>query len=297
MEYPFVTIIIPTYHEWPLLKLCIEALEKQSYPKEHFEVLIVNNDPADAPPADFELPGNMRLLNESKTGSYAARNKALSEAKGEMVAFTDSDCIPDRDWITNGVAYLQAHPECSRIAGRITIYYKGKRPTPAELYNTLYAFPQQSYVQKSGACVTANLFTYKKVMDSVGWFDDRLYSCGDLEWGRAAARAGYPIHYVANVMVAHPARNFAELRKKERRVGGGIGIKLRGQGTMSAVKKSLHFLNGFRPRIAEVKFVMKNGNELGPYAKLKVLLMRHYLLNLRLLESIKVQLGKTPNRA
>src|SRR5215217_5319918 len=111
-----VSIIIPTYHDWARLELCIEAIKSQSYPAHLIEVIIVNNDPDDSPPEMFKIEPNIKLISESKPGSYAARNTALENISGEIVAFTDSDCIPDIDWISNAAAYFDKNPDVTRIA-------------------------------------------------------------------------------------------------------------------------------------------------------------------------------------
>ncbi len=216
-------------------------------------------------------------------------------AKGEIIGFTDSDCIPIKDWIHNAVSHFLANPSCKRIAGHIAIFYKNQVPTPAELYNTLYSFPQKTHVQKSGTSVTGNLFVYKEVFDKVGLFDEKQLSLGDLLWGRKAQRAGNTIHFVSDVRVKHPARDFRQLVIKEKRVGGGKATREKGR--KKVMPYLLDLLNGCRPRIAEVKFVFRNGKELDFVQKCTVLLIRHYLLNIRTLEQMRVNMGKEPNRA
>ena len=115
MKRPFVSVIIPTFHDWNRLQSVIDALKKQTYPKDHLEVIIINNDPEDSPP-ELDLPDNFRIISESKPGSYAARNKGISAAKGEILAFTDSDCIPYPDWIEQAVKLLMAGAQ--RVAGK-----------------------------------------------------------------------------------------------------------------------------------------------------------------------------------
>jgi glycosyltransferase involved in cell wall biosynthesis len=296
MQQGYVSIIIPTYKDWARLALCVKALAQQTYPVELFEVVIVNNNPNDRVPENFWLPGNCTIIAEKKTGSYAARNAALQIAKGEIIAFTDSDCIPDKDWIRNAVAYLRGHESCSRIAGHIAIFSDSPRATLGDKYEMLYAFPQEMYTQKYKAGVTGNMFTYRKVFDAVGPFNEKLFSAGDLAWGKAAHLAGYPVHYVENVVVKHPARSLKELIKKEKRVGGGTGMAAREKAVLFSYL--INLINGFRPRISEIKYVYKQQDKgLNVIDKIKVLFLRHYLLNVRAFEKLRVHMGKEPNRA
>lgn len=294
MQRDYVSIIIPTYKDWARLSLCVAALSKQTYPAGLFEVLIVNNDPDEEAPANFWLPANGKIMAEKKPGSYAARNAALKAAKGEIIGFTDSDCIPDENWIKNAVAYLRKNESCSRIAGHISMFPGSANTTIGDKYEMIYAFPQKMYTERYKAGVTGNMFTYRKVFDAVGPFDEKLFSAGDLTWGKMAHLAGYFVHYVENVIVHHPARSVKELIRKERRVGGGGGMNAR----KTAVRFS-HFvelLNGFRPRIAEIRYLYNQDTDLNAIDKIKVLFLRHYLLNVRAFEKLRVHMGKKPNR-
>jgi cellulose synthase/poly-beta-1,6-N-acetylglucosamine synthase-like glycosyltransferase len=222
-EANFISVIIPSYHDWSRLQLCLDALDKQSYPQELYEIIAVNNDPADKAPNSFILPGNCTLLEEGRPGSYAARNAALAIAKGEIIAFTDSDCIPDEKWLTHAAERLQHGAE--RIAGRVELFFKSDKLTLAEIYEKAFAFDQELNAKRGGS-VTANMITWRKHFDAVGWFNDSLMSGGDNEWGWRAKDLGIPIQYAPDVVVKHPARNSirAILQKKRRVAGGAVNI-------------------------------------------------------------------------
>jgi glycosyltransferase involved in cell wall biosynthesis len=81
------------------LERCLAALTEQDYPRDGFEVLAVDNNSTDGSAAILARAGGIRALTETKQGSYAARNRALREARGELLAFTDSDCAPDPGWL------------------------------------------------------------------------------------------------------------------------------------------------------------------------------------------------------
>lgn len=215
---PFVSVIIPTYHDWDRLKLCLEALAQQSYPEEKFEVLVVNNDPDDRPPS-LEIHAHARLLGESKPGSYAARNSAVRLARGELFAFTDSDCLPTRDWLQTAVKYLQAGTD--RVAGHIEVFNKSERRTLGGAYESVFAFNQERNAE-SGTSVTANFACWRHCFDRVGLFNEDMLSGGDVEWNLRANAAGLTIQYAAEATVLHPAReSLKELFQKRKRLAGG----------------------------------------------------------------------------
>ncbi|MCU7548266.1 glycosyltransferase family 2 protein [Chitinophagaceae bacterium LB-8] len=290
--FKYVSIIIPTYREWHLLVKCIHALNAQSYPSESFEVIIVNNDPNDAIPKDLVLPQNFKIIDESKPGSYAARNTALKMAKGEIIGFTDSDCIVDKNWIKNAVDYLQENANCDRVAGSIQIIQKSAKPTVIEKYNQLYAFPQKWLIENGGGSVTANLFVHKYVFDKIGGFDESLMSMGDKFWGMKAQKAGFNIHFVENVIVHHPARNLAELIKKEKRHGGAVQKDPK----KKRLKLFIDFAYQFRPRVSGMRFMLGKRVGVRIIDRVTIPFLRHYLLLVRSYEALRVQLGKAPNR-
>ncbi len=296
MESILVSIIIPTYYDWARLTLCLKALAGQSFAQEQFEIIVVNNDPADQTPAGFECAANCQIISEAKPGSYAARNAALKLAKGKIIGFTDSDCIPDKDWIKNAVNYFDTNSLCSRIAGKISIFFQGATPTKAELYDSLYAFNQKEYVINSGTSVTANLFTYKYIFDKVGYFKEDLMSGGDFSWGTTAQENGYNIHYAENVIVYHPGRQtLQELIKKEKRIGGAQAIFLKNNG--NKVSNFLYFLRELRPRLTTIRSLYRNSDGLSFSDKFYMYMFRQYLLSVRAYEKFRVQNGKKANRS
>jgi cellulose synthase/poly-beta-1,6-N-acetylglucosamine synthase-like glycosyltransferase len=293
MEEKYVSIIVPAYRDWERLSLCVAALSVQTYPKDKFEVIMVNNDPNDKVPKDFWLPDNFQIITEATPGSYAARNAALKIAKGEVIAFTDSDCIPDKNWIKNAIDYFNKNKSISRIAGNVTVFPKSSSPTVAEKYDRLYAFRQKRYVSSWGTCVTANMITYKKVFDQIGFFDGTKMTWEDINWGIRANNAGFKMDFVENVVVNHPARNLKELIKKERRLGGN-NVVLKNKQSRSSI--FLKFLNDIRPRIGDFKFIYSQGKGLNAIDKINVLILRRFLLSIRAYENLRVQMGKKPNR-
>ncbi len=221
---PFVSVIVPVYNDPERLAMCLTALQKQTHAKDSYEVIVVDNgsvEPIDPVVARFP---QVAALRETRPGSFAARNLGLSVAKGEVIGFTDADCIPAVDWIETGVARLASAPGCGLIAGRVDLFFKNPaRPTAAELYDmVMIGLPQQQFAEEYHFGATANVFTTRSVIDRVGPFDASLKSGGDNEWGRRVFAAGLPVVYADEVRVSHPARDSVrEMIRKVVRVTGG----------------------------------------------------------------------------
>lgn len=295
LDQPFVSIVIPTYKDWNRLLMCIAALKNQTYPADAFEVIIVNNDPADRPPVKVlnALPANFQLIDESKSGSYAARNAALKRVKGRFIGFTDSDCIPDKNWITNAVDLFHSKG-CSRIAGKIELFFEDSlKPTSAELYEAVYAFKQDEVVAKLNSGVTGNMFTKMEVISEVGSFNENLLSGGDHEWSGRAEAKGHKIVYAENVLIFHPARkHLKDLVKKTKRIAGG-GTDFR---NANLLRKIWIYVSILRPRLSSIIKIEKNGANFTLSQKLTVFLVRNYLEHVSRLEKMLVSFGKPSNR-
>ncbi len=249
----FFSIIIPTYKDWDQLRFCLDALCKQSYPKTSFEVIVVNNNPASVCP--YNLPANnIRIVNEEKPGSYAARNKGIKHAKGLVLAFTDSDCIPDNNWIFNAAKKFAENKTLARLAGKVDIYKTTKTPDSIYYYQRLFSMKQKSYVEKNGFGVTANLFVRKEVFDQVGLFREKLYSGGDDEWGKRATENGINISYCDQVVIFHPSRSSLQqlLKKKQRTTGGIYELRIK---RLDKLQKSKEVLRRFIPPVNQIKVI------------------------------------------
>lgn len=240
-----VSIIIPTYKDWNRLALCLESLTAQTYDSKWYEIIVVNNCIADTVPAGYLLPKNCLVITEEKPGLYAARNAGIRIA-GKILGFTDSDCIPDINWISNAMSAFESDPECYRIAGQIRLYYKSHKLTNAELYEQVYPYKQDMFLEQGGIGVTANMFAYKLVFEEIGLFREDLLSGSDYEWASRAAAANFAIKYSDAVIVNHPARHhLKQLIKKARQIGGNqSGLDKTGDNKFQSLLQSLSDLFG-----------------------------------------------------
>ncbi|MGB3190501.1 MAG: glycosyltransferase [Limnoraphis sp.] len=220
----FVSVIIPVYNDTKRLKQCLQALEKQTYPPNKYEVIVVDNASEENVKDVVSQFVQARLTFENCPGSYVARNRGISVAQGEILAFTDADCIPKENWIETGCKHLLSLQKPGIVAGNIEIFFQTpSNPTPVELYDSITNLQQKKIAEQAHFAATANLFTFKKLFNEVGLFNQQLKSGGDSEWGKRAYSLGYPIQYAEDCCVAHPARSsFAQLYKKSIRIKGGF---------------------------------------------------------------------------
>src|SRR5918998_5105397 len=103
---PFVSVIVPVYNDQEDLVLCLEALENQTYPKDRYEVVVVDNGSKESIEPVVSRFTCASAAREDRPGTYAARKNGLRLARGEIIAFTDADCIPTPQWLEKGVGKL-----------------------------------------------------------------------------------------------------------------------------------------------------------------------------------------------
>ena len=301
MNNPFVSVIIPVLNNAQSLQYCLEALENQTYPKRLYEVVVIDNGSEENMDELVQSYIQSKIIYESKPGSYAARNKGLSIAKGQVIAFTDSDCKPMPDWIESGVSNLLGFPNCRLVAGRIEISFKDPlKPTAIELLESIGSLKQKDYVDKDNYGATANLFTFRKVIDHVGSFNDKLKSAGDIEWGQRAYSLGYKPIYADDTRVTHRARHsFGQFYKRKIRCVGGLHDLKKETKKYAYMFLVMDLLRDLLPPVISIIRISSNDEfkkVKGMIQKCKVISVFIITRYLCLLESIRLLLGGTSKR-
>lgn len=215
MQLPFVDVIIPHLNDRDRLEICLELLHRQSYPSDSYHVTVVDNGselPIDELVARFPLAS---AACEAQKGCGSARNRGVALTKGDILAFTDSDCRPDENWILNAVNRLIDGSGVDIVGGDIKVFAADEaRPTDAELFDKVFGFEQRRYVTRKNFAAGANIVVPRRVFEQVGLFRDGMHP-EDLEWGRRAVALGFRIGFAPDVLIRHPARrSWAELKRK-----------------------------------------------------------------------------------
>lgn len=100
---PSVSVVMSTYNRAALLPDALQALEQQTYPAELLEFVVVDNGSTDTTAAVLDAwaprQAHVVIRNEQNTTPAEARNRAVGQATGDVIAFTDDDCVPERAWL------------------------------------------------------------------------------------------------------------------------------------------------------------------------------------------------------
>jgi glycosyltransferase involved in cell wall biosynthesis len=109
-------VVVAVRDAEPYLERCIAALSNQIPPDGGYEVIVVDDGSRDSSAAIAGNAPKVRLLSTPGHGPYAARNRAVEQAEGVVIAFTDADCVPDSDWLRKIVAEFE-DPEALIVVG------------------------------------------------------------------------------------------------------------------------------------------------------------------------------------
>lgn len=225
---PVISVIIPHLNDPDALTRSLAALAAQNGAPE-FEVIVVDNGSRTRPVTALAACPGAALLEEREPGPGPARTTGARAARGQILAFTDSDCIPAPDWCAT-IAQRFAEPDAPDIlAGDVRISWADPdRPTAIEAYESVFGYRQKLYVTRDHFSATCNMAVRASVFARVGPFAG-LSVAEDLDWGQRAHAQGFTLAYVAGMRIETPARRtFAELARKWDRQMGHDYAKVKG---------------------------------------------------------------------
>ena len=211
---PSISVIIPHFDDLAGLRTCLAALREQSVSAT--EIIICDNGSSCGIAAIEDLcVAPEKVVLEPTKGAAAARNAGVRLAGGHILAFLDSDCIPDREWLAAGCRALQ---HADLVGGAMILSFANpEHRTGVEAFEAQFAFPNQRYVEREHFSVTANLFTKRSTFNHVGFFRPDVPE--DKDWGQRAHALGYRWIFAPEAKVLHPARrSWPQLRGKWKRL-------------------------------------------------------------------------------
>ena len=170
---------------------------------------------------DLNLPGNykLRIIEELKKSSYAARNLGVQESvRSQYVVFIDTIGLMRKDWLCKGIQTMEGSER--RYRWWDMEFKFSDRPSSAEIVDSFTNLQMQHGIEVGGYCRTANLFVKRSVFDTIGFFRE-VQSGEDIRWTKKATDSGLKLVFAKDAVVAHPARGWRAMIKKQLRVGMG----------------------------------------------------------------------------
>lgn len=215
---PRWSVVVPAYNEGDLVGACVRALVDQSVPREQYEVIVVDDASTDGTAAIATGAGADRVLAIEHGGAAAARNAGLAAAAGELVLFTDADCVPCHEWIEHMVPPF-AEPAVVGVKGT---YRTKQRHLIARLvqleferrYERMARLSQIDFIDTYAAAYR------RSVLIEEGGFatDYPVPSAEDVDLSFRLATRGHRMVFAPEAWVwhTHPASLYTYLRRKVR---------------------------------------------------------------------------------
>jgi GT2 family glycosyltransferase len=195
---PVVSVVIVSREKMASLSKTIESLANQSFPKSKFEVIIVDDG---SEKEDLSLLAkkfkknfhSIKVVRQEKLGLAAGRNLGVKSANSEIIAFTDNDCLPEKNWLANLVSKF-GKPEIAGVEGKIITDYPRKLFTSA---------PENI---AGGLFTGANTAYKKEIIEKAGYYDEKMgFWREDSEFAFRAMKFG-KIVFANDAIVYHPLR-------------------------------------------------------------------------------------------
>lgn len=208
-DWPVVSVIVPTFNRASTLPYLLKALAEQVYPADRLELIVVDNSSTDQTESVVAqwttvLPYLVTFYRKENRGPAASRNFGAARARGEFLAFTDSDCMPHPCWLMKGVSAFG--PDVAIVCGAIApVWFAGTQ--------RLFAAQLEPVTRDTGLYPSANVFFRRSAFEVACGFDERfgLYAWGGLVHGEDTdlawriKRSGGQVQFVADAIVSHQA--------------------------------------------------------------------------------------------
>lgn len=202
----FISVVIPTYNRSSLLKPCLDSLASQTYPKSHYEVIVVDDGSTDGT-EDFmreyakRLEINITYYRQENSGPAKARNNGIRLARGEFVAFTDDDCEADRNWLMEIMKEFTSD-DIAGVGGMVDSKNNDMLSQYIDYYRLLQPPTEDGCVKY---LVTANACYRRKVLLDVNGFSEEIKNPGgeDPDLSYKIKSLGYKFGFNPDSIVIH----------------------------------------------------------------------------------------------
>jgi len=232
-DWPKISVVVPIRNEEKYIAQTLSFIRKQEYPEDKLEILVVDGCSTDR---TREIVGEIaaednrvKLLDNPKCLSSAARNVGAQEAKGEIVTYIDGHVYIDNDQLLRNTAIMMHEKDVSALSRpqfldtpENTFFQKAvslarKSPLGHGLDSTIYS-KNDMYVDP-----TSSGATYKKeVFEKAGYFDEDFDAAEDVEFNYRVAKAGFKSFTSMKLMVYYyPRESLRSLFNQLRRYGTG----------------------------------------------------------------------------
>lgn len=278
-----VSIIIPHYNNTARLQRVLEGIANQSW-KQPFEVIVVDNGSTQSL-ACLKQFGFVHLIHEKRylNSPYSARNRGIEKARGEYLAFIDATCVPESNWLEEGVKALANGADI--VAGNIKFSFSGQSSI-GELYDSVIHVNAEA-AARSGFVLGGNFFIKSELYQTLGLYPEGQRTSGDFLFAHQVIMNGYKLVFCPSAIVYYPARSGRFIFKKNWRISQGQPAIWKFQGRFL-----IQFLKAFgklvppNPYKIYKRVTSRSDKKLSAIDWLKIYFLRYLMLVLSLFSNL-----------
>jgi mycofactocin glycosyltransferase len=208
-EYPLVSVIVPAYSPSQNLLECLNSLAGLDYPQDKLEVIVVEDGPSNNTP-DLSVFKITHIKLEESRGPGAARNAGAIQARGEILAFLDSDCIADKNWLNEIVPFFQLG-FIGAVGGLVAGYHKRSLLDRYEEVSSSLNLGQRILFEGNTESVlyvpTCNMLVKREVFNSINGFKVDIRVGEDVDFCWRLRKSGQMLLYTPVGKVYHKHRS------------------------------------------------------------------------------------------
>ncbi|HYZ91748.1 MAG TPA: glycosyltransferase [Actinomycetota bacterium] len=227
----FVTVAVATRNRQDTIEECLESLLVQDLPADRYEVIVVDDDSADRT-SDIvrrfvqDTAPVVRYVHQSYGGLAVARNRAITDGRGDLICFLDDDAVATPGWLAAMAAAADRNPDVDCFGGRLLLRLEGPAPRTCgaeSLGATLDLGDSEQTIERVKG---SNMAMRRSAFERIGLFNPALVWRGDEDnWLFRLHEDGGRVLYIPDALVWH-RRTESDLRLRnllKTRFGWGVG--------------------------------------------------------------------------
>ena len=208
---PLISVILPVHNERDSIERCLKTIKNQSYPE--LEIIVIDNLSNDDS-MEMAKKYTDRVILERHKGISFTKNTGLKVAKGEFVATTDADCIPDKNWLEELIKHFN-DPLVGSVGGTNILPNNASDfekcidfllRTLGSIFKSKYVSDIR-YVTETFHNPGCNVMYRKSILQELGGFNERFLTVEDEELDFRIRKRGYKILFTPFAKVYHNRRS------------------------------------------------------------------------------------------